>query len=177
MNLCCVGLPVKQFQYHAYLGMTNILLCLNIIPLLLFFTTFSYLFSKIRTTFNVFLIAVVCGALPIGLTMLLDELPEADSKKQVYGFQVFLGFCFPPSVSFLILYNIFQLYELCHETDNCKPEEMKMNALLQESRIFFLILASVLQYIIWWICIQMMDIAEDRGNPYRLFQNDEYQVS
>ncbi len=174
-TVCSSVMPVKQFEHSAYLAMTNMLLCLNMLPVLEFFTTFSYLFGKIRTTFNVFLIAVLCGAFPVGMTMFPDVLEDANEKSrhELHGFQVVLGFLFPPSVSFLSTYNVFRLYELCREQDDCEPENEYFTRLLQESQVFFLIVASFLHVIIWWILIQMMDIAEDRGNPYRLFQNVE----
>lgn len=171
-------MPVKQFQLTPFMAVSMILLSLNIIPVLQFFTTFSYLFHKVRTTFNIYLIAVFCGVAPVGLTIVMSEF-YSERQEQVYeeqdnifGFQVFLALMFPPAVSILSLYNISQIYSLCEESDACILEDQTLLKLVQNEKVYLLLIASGFQPCFWWILVQMMDIAEDRGNPYRLFQNE-----
>ncbi len=168
-------MDLRQFSDSTYLTLAMLLFVLNVLPLLEFFTAFSYFSKKIRTTFMVFLVAILCGAVPVGLSILVNvvysDTVSYSRQESINTFHIVLSLLFPSATSVLILYNIVQIYELCSELDTCQPEEQDLLTLIRDPHIFVLLLASIFQTFFFWVLIHMMDIAEDRGNPYRLFQN------
>ena len=87
--------------------------------------------------------------------------------------QLVVTYLFPPVVPYMSLYAIDKKYSQCQLSDSCNPEDLEVLEMLRSSDVVFILVASIVQTILWWILIHMVDIAEDGGNPYRLFQKEE----
>ena len=145
------------------------------------------------------MIATACGALPSGL-LILPQIQELyggafevkgqfwvhfwalhtqvllQNRDKVDAAQLVVTYLFPPAVPYMSLHAIDKKYSSCVLSDTCDPEQLKLLDMFRSSDVLFLLAASIVQTIFWWILIQMVDIAEDRGNPYRLFQKEEEEI-
>jgi len=109
----------------------------------------------------------------------LSYLEKETGMAEEYGFQIVVAFLFPPALPVLVVYHIFFLHETCADNPSCDPSQLSSLDLMQgrtfhfqkvrgSNAIPFLISAAFLHMFTWWIVVQMMDIAERRGNPYNM---------